>query len=250
VALGKTDYLVVMGFSDHLITSEIWYRLLNCGFRLPAAAGTDAMANYASLRGPVGLVRVFVKTGPVFDHDRFLAGLKAGRTFVTNAPILEFALAGKEPGDTLRLPAGRRAIEARASLRSSVPIDHLEVIGNGKVVATLPLAGDRRAWRGTARIEVERSGWYLLRAYADAPARPILDLYPFGSTSPVYVEVAGGAAGSPEDAAYFVRWIDRLVASAGARDDWNAPGERQAVMKSLEDARAVFGRLAAGGDVP
>src|SRR5256886_3322042 len=29
----------------------------NCGFHLPTAAGTDAMANFASLRGPVGLNR-------------------------------------------------------------------------------------------------------------------------------------------------------------------------------------------------
>src|SRR5439155_22641376 len=36
VALGKVDYIEVMGYSDHLITSEIWYRLLNCGFRIPA----------------------------------------------------------------------------------------------------------------------------------------------------------------------------------------------------------------------
>ena len=52
VAHGKVDYLEVMGFSDHHITAGIWYRLLNLGFRLPAGAGTDAMANYASLRGP------------------------------------------------------------------------------------------------------------------------------------------------------------------------------------------------------
>ena len=51
-----------MGFSDHHITAGIWYRLLNLGFRLPAGAGTDAMANYASLRGPIGLVRVFLDT--------------------------------------------------------------------------------------------------------------------------------------------------------------------------------------------
>ena len=62
VAHGKVDYLEVMGFSDHHITAGIWYRLLNLGFRLPAGAGTDAMANYASLRGPVGLVRVFLET--------------------------------------------------------------------------------------------------------------------------------------------------------------------------------------------
>jgi hypothetical protein len=61
------------------------------------------------------------------------------------------------------------------------------------------------------------------------------------------VEVTGSPAGSPEDAAYFVRWIDRLVASAGARSEWNTPDEREAVMKSLGDARAVFEGLAASG---
>src|SRR2546425_6389021 len=72
VALGKVDYLEVMGFSDHLITSEIWYRLLNCGFRIPAAAGTDAFPNFASLRGPPGLVRVYVKMGAALTHGRWL----------------------------------------------------------------------------------------------------------------------------------------------------------------------------------
>ena len=71
VAHGKVDYLEVMGFSDHHITAGIWYRLLNLGFRLPAGAGTDAMANYASLRGPVGLVRVFLET----DGERTPAAL-------------------------------------------------------------------------------------------------------------------------------------------------------------------------------
>ena len=46
-----------------MATAKVWYQLLNCGFRLPAGAGTDAMANFASLRGPVGMNRVFVKSG-------------------------------------------------------------------------------------------------------------------------------------------------------------------------------------------
>ena len=54
VALGKVDYIEVLGFSDHKSTAEVWYKLLNCGFRIPTGAGTDAMANFASLRGPVG----------------------------------------------------------------------------------------------------------------------------------------------------------------------------------------------------
>ncbi|MBI2994395.1 MAG: CehA/McbA family metallohydrolase, partial [Gammaproteobacteria bacterium] len=56
-ALGKVDYYEVVGFSDHRASAEVWHRLLNCGFRLSAAAGTDAMANFASLRGPVGVNR-------------------------------------------------------------------------------------------------------------------------------------------------------------------------------------------------
>ncbi len=63
VANGKVDYIEVVGFADHKATAAIWYRLLNLGFRLPAGAGTDAMANYASLRGPVGMNRVFLETG-------------------------------------------------------------------------------------------------------------------------------------------------------------------------------------------
>ena len=79
VALGKVDYIEVLGFSDHKSTAAVWYRLLNCGFRLPTAAGTDAMANFASLRGPVGLNRVYaeVPNGPL-NIESWLSSLEAG----------------------------------------------------------------------------------------------------------------------------------------------------------------------------
>jgi Tol biopolymer transport system component len=252
VALGKMDYFEVMGFSDHLITSEIWYRLLNCGFRIPAGAGTDAMANYASLRGPVGLVRVFVKTGATFTHDSFLAGLKAGRTFVTNAPLLDFAVRRKGstswsgPGDEVRLPAaGGAPIEARVDVRSPVALDHIELIVDGKVAATVPLSKDRMLAKGTVTLPFHESGWVVLRAWADEPEWPVLDLYPFGSTSPVYVKVGDAEPRSNEDAAYFVQWVDRLRQSADARHDWNTDAERAAVMATLDQARAVY--VARGG---
>src|SRR5437879_11724954 len=104
-----------MGYAERLITSELWYRLLTCGFRLPAGAGTDAFPNFASLRGPPGLVRVFVQAGRGgLDRPGFLAGLKAGRTFVSNAPLLEFTLDGRQIGDEIRLPrGGTRTADAR-----------------------------------------------------------------------------------------------------------------------------------------
>ncbi len=62
VGLGNVDYIEIVGFSDHLTTARVWYQLLNCGFRIPAGAGTDAMTNFASLRGPLGTDRVFVRS--------------------------------------------------------------------------------------------------------------------------------------------------------------------------------------------
>jgi Tol biopolymer transport system component len=240
VALGKVDYVEVMGYSDHVITSEIWYRLLNCGFHLPAAAGTDAFPNFASLRGPPGLVRVFVHSGLKLNHRGWLAGLKGGRTFVTNAPLLEFALAGHGIGDEIQLSARSHRLTARVALRSNVPIDRLEIIGNGKVVATIPLRGDRTTARDTASISISTSGWYVLRAYSDHAATPVLDLYPFASTSPIYVRVGVQPVRSTGDAEFFVRWIERLEATARASSAWNTNDERTAVLRTLAEAKAVF----------
>ena len=88
VALGKTDYLEVVGFSDHKATAQVWYRLLNLGFRLPAGAGTDAMANYASLRGPVGMNRVYLHTGGDDGSEALKRAIKEGRTVASNGPQL------------------------------------------------------------------------------------------------------------------------------------------------------------------
>ena len=185
-------------------------------------------------------MRVFVKSGAVLDHRRWLAGLKAGRTFVTNAPLLEFSLGGRAIGDEIRLAAGSHRLEARVRVRSNVPIDHLEIIGNGKVVATIPLRGDRTMAGDSVSIPVTQSGWYVLRAYADRAALPVLDLYPFASTSPIYVNVGADPVRSPADAAFFVRWIERLEAVARASTAWNTPAEQARVLRHLAEARAVF----------
>ncbi|MGH9750637.1 MAG: CehA/McbA family metallohydrolase [Candidatus Polarisedimenticolia bacterium] len=249
-ALDKLDYFEVVGFSDHLATATVWHRLLNCGFRIPAGAGTDAMANYASLRGPVGVDRVYVRTGARPDHAAWLRGLRDGRTFATNGPLLGFALGGREPGDEMRLPAGGGTLDARVWLRSIVPIERLEIVGNGEVVATLPLDDEGRAAEALHRVAVRDSGWYVLRAWSPRPHHPILDIYPYATTSPIYVSVGGRPVRSAADAAYFLKWIDRLEQAARAHADWNTEAEKGAVLRDLEAARAVFRERGAAPDAP
>lgn len=244
VALGKVDYIEVVGFADHKSTAEVWYKLLNCGFRLPTAGGTDFMGNYASLRGPVGLNRVYaeVPAGPL-KIEPWLEAIKAGRTFATNGPLLRFELGGKRPGGEVRLEK-KQEVPFKVALRSIVPVDHLQVVCNGKVAREIELKGDRQSADATGSIPIEGGGWCVLRAFSDKAEYPILDLYPYATTSPVYVSVAGAPLRSPADAAYFVAWVDRLIAAARSNTSWNTEAEKQAVLGLLEEAREKYQALA------
>ena len=244
VALGKVDYIEVVGFSDHKSTADVWYRLLNCGFRLPTGSGSDTMANYASLRGPVGLNRVFasVSKGSLNIHT-WLTALKLGRTFATNGPLIGFKLGELQPGQELRLPAGDNKVKFSAWLRSIVPVDHLQVVCNGEVAADLKLDSDRQSADVDDTVSISRSGWCLLRAFSDKAEHPVLDDYVYATTSPVYVTVAGSTPKAKEDAAYFVAWIDRLIAHAQADQAWNTTTEKDAVLELLNYARNIYQRI-------
>jgi TolB protein len=80
----------------------------------------------------------------------------------------------------------------------------------------------------------------VLRAWNDHADPKVQDIYPYASTSPIYVTVDRQAPRSPEDAAYFVSWLDRVIAGATARSDYNSPQEKQNTLKYLNAARTVF----------
>jgi Tol biopolymer transport system component len=239
VALGKLDYIEIVGFSDHRATAAVWYRLLNLGFRLPAGAGTDATANYAApIRGQVGMNRVYARVppGPV-KIETFLDAIKNGRTMATNGPLLDFSLGGQQIGGELKFAGAQSSIPFRAKMRSIVPVDHLEIVCNGAVVKSL--AGkDAADVSGT--IPLKESGWCLLRASSDKAEYPVVDKYVYATTSPIYVTVGGKKARSPEDAKYFVAWIERTIDTTSQYPDWNSAAEKEYVIGKLEDAKRVF----------
>ncbi len=247
VALGKVDYIEVVGFSDHKSTAAVWYKLLNCGFRLPSAAGTDFMGNYASLRGPIGLNRVYAEVpAGSLKLEPWLESIKAGRTFATNGPLLRFELGLKTPGGDVHLDK-KQDVFFRAALGSIVPVDHLQIVCNGKVERELDLSSDRTTAYVEGKLPLESSGWCVLRAFSDKAEYPILDLYPYATTSPVYVNMAGAPLHNTEDAAYFVAWMERLVAAVQSSAAWNTAAEKQAVLAMFEEARQKYENIAKPG---
>ena len=243
VALGKVDYMEIVSFADHQATASVWYRLLNLGFRIPAAGGTDAMADYATLRGPVGLNRVYasVPDGPLAS-EAWLTALKDGRSFATNAPLLDFSLAAEPLGALVTLERAA-AVPFTARLRSIVPVDHAQVVCNGRIVRELALGAQRLrgGWSGT--IPLAASGWCVLRAFTAAAEYPILDNFVYATTSPIYISVRGEPPRAPADARFFEAWIDHLAQTTSAYPDWNSPAEKAAVLARLAQARALYQRL-------
>jgi Tol biopolymer transport system component len=244
-ALGKLDYYEVLGFSDPRASAAVWYRLLNCGFHPSAAGGTDAMTNYASLRGPVGLDRVYVMgadsataADPAARVAAWLAGLKAGHTMATNGPLLGLTMDGQPPGATLALGSVREDVRYQGFLRSAVPIDHLELVQNGVVVRSLRLTGDRMSADFEGTLALEGTGWVLLRAWNDDANVYVLDAYPYATTNPVFYAAAGSVIHCGPDSDYLVKWIDRLEAAAQAHDGYNTAAEKDATLAEIRAARA------------
>ncbi len=242
VALGKLDYMEIVGFSDHKSTAAVWYKLLNLGFKLPAGGGTDATADYAApIRGQVGFDRVYVwmPSWPA-SIDLWMDELKKGRTFATNGPLIEFKLGGEMVGSELKFDAAQAAVPFTAKLRSIVPVDHLEVVCNGKVARDLKLNDARDTADVAGTIPLNESGWCVLRAWSDKAEYPVMDNYAYATTSPVYVTIGGKRAYSREDAEYFKAWIDRTIEVTEEYPDWNSKAEKELVMKRLREARGVY----------
>jgi len=211
---------------------DVYYRFLNCGFRLPVSAGSASGVKAA----PLGYCRTYVKLDGPFDYERWFRALKSGRSFGTNGPMLFLTVDGKEPGAVLSLPNnGGRSVKIHAEVSSEKPLDRLEVVFKGRTIHTE---------RGSGKIsadftaDVRETGWFAARAFeqVDHTVR-------FAHTSPVYVEVGGDKGVVREDARFFIDWIDREIAFYKALPGFRKPADREAMLALFTQARKVYAGL-------
>jgi TolB protein len=239
VALGKIDTLDIN--NSWAASVPLWYRLLNCGFRVPATAGTDVFLNRVGSNLPGG-DRVYVHVGGALSYQAWIDGLKAGRSFVTSGPMLTFTVDGQGPGSVLKAPE-KPAVRVKATARSPFPLTKAELVHNGKVIASATLAGDGLTATLDREVKLDRGGWLAFRA--DGPgtsdtATPALNAH----SNPVYVEAGGAAPRSAEEARAFLRWIDRFEILLRSRNRFPQAKLRQQAQEQIEAARLVYTRIA------
>lgn len=150
---------------------EVYYALLNCGFRLAPTAGTASGVHPV----PLGYSRVYVHLDGDFSLESWLAGLKAGRSFVTTGPMVFARLDGTWPGDTRSFERpGPRPARLEVETASLHPTVSIEVLVNGRVaerIDPMPARWDGRAWqaRSERTLTLEDSSWIAVRCVEPQP---------------------------------------------------------------------------------
>jgi len=261
VALGRGDFFDVISIaSRELQSAEMYYRLLNCGFRIAATGGTDNFSDvWLDPSGGTARAYVHVDGAPPLTFGAWLDAVKAQRTFATSGPLLFLTVghetldAPVEPGTEIRL-TGRDAetFEVQLAVASMVPLERVELLVNGEVVhdwdasswALDPEQGIVRAL--SADLPVAGSGWIAARAIGP-PSKYVGDDFPFAQTSPVYVVRDGFTYTNPDDARFLLDTINILWQRVDQRDSFATPAEREAYLDGIEQARAVFQRIIDGG---
>lgn len=239
---------------------RLWYRYLNCGYQLAATAGTDKMTTFVT----VGANRVFARVDGPFSYENWISALKAGRTFITNSPLVFLTVNGREPGTVLNIDSKEmKVLEISATADSQLPYNHLEVVCNGEVLAAATPSGDR--YHAEIHIEhpITRSCWIAARAYESIEPYRTKSLNfstvhieegtlhgnyygtrrpetVFAHTSPVYVIRDGQPIRSWEDAQYYIRYMERAMDWMKTEARFANRSDRRASIEAFEQGRAIY----------
>jgi hypothetical protein len=218
-----------------LWSMDVYYRLLNCGFRLAVSAGSASGVKDS----PLGYNRVYVRLDGSFSYGRWFQALKAGRSFGTNGPILFLRVNDQDPGAVLKFPQGnKKPLKIRAEASSLGVLDRLEIVFKGKVVKSVGGPGQNGKLAADLEMSAQESGWVAARCF-ERPTAAVR----FAQTSPVYIEIGSMSPVVAADAKYFVDLIGSEMTFYRNETRFRKPDDRAAMLSFFERARRVYEKL-------
>ncbi len=247
---GRLDAQNIFDGGEHGSYEESFYRYLDVGLAVPFSTGTDWFQYDFS--------RVYAPAPEPLTIKAWLRSLAAGRSFITNGPLLELEVGGMGLGRTVRLPAPARVkVKARAAGR--VDFERIELVENGKVVRTAP--SRREGGHSSAELNVDLDVgapcWLALRtspppASGSKPgpqaAAPLNELGQplFAHTSAIHVEVDGQRVFQRDVAEDLLREMERNRETIEKKALFADADERRHVLGVHEEAMAILRKRLSG----
>ena len=237
VPRGKTDFFEICEFGN--LGTETYYEFLDLGFPISVAAGSDVPWG-----GTIGTSRIYAHLDGPFTPEAWFAAMKAGHTFVTTGPMLDFTVNGELPGSVIHARRGE-VLRIKASAEGApVRPGYLEVVSEGDVVRSAQKDENRLDLEFT--LPVQNSTWIAARCNG-------------GHTTPVYVKVGDERTWKRTEVSFLVanrlRELDEIEnliregMTESHRGNWDNPVSLRAhgneLKQRIEGARATYKDLLA-----
>src|SRR5215470_1271317 len=240
---------------------NIWYHTLNLGFRTKIAGETDFPCIYDSR---VGMGRTYAALSGPLSYNSWLEVLKAGRSYVSDGKthLMNFSVGGVNVGEgkgelhlakgskvTVSLMAAAYLPEHPDKSKHDLPYDQqpywdierarsgesrrvpVEIVVNGKVVASQPLLADGTPRKMQFEIPIDDSSWVAAR------------VIPAAHTNPVFVIVNGKAIRTSRRSA---EWALKAVNQCWTQKSVGiSQAESGQAQKAYDHAREVYRHLIA-----
>lgn len=240
-ALGVADFFDINCIpSSETGSAAIYARLLNAGFRLAAAGGSDTFSD-TSRDPPLGTGRTYVRLPDGAGPEAFPLALREGRSFSTNGPLLELDVDGHGMGDEFER-RGPAVLPVRVRAVSALPMERLMVLVNGEVwretagdPSADPVAASPFELEVSGDLELTDSAWIAVRAEGPRSVWTT-DSSLFAHSSPVYVLIDGRDIVVEADRLYMETMIEDFGAAMARRDDWLNDEQRDLVLAGVEEA--------------
>jgi hypothetical protein len=249
LVLDKVDALLLEDFDNPEADANFgqtsvlrqWHQLLACGLRIPLVAGSDKESNLDVLGWPRTYARL--GTGQQLTYKNWIEAVRAGRTFVTNGPVLRLTVNGQDPGATINVASAEQAVRVRTQVDSLAPLHRLEVVANNTVVAAAEPKGSPATAVAEVDLPLPRGGWVMARCWGDYDEP--MEQWRAAQTSPVYVQVNGRPPWpDPAALAEVLAWFDRMLQWVHTEARCETEPQRQRLAGIFQSARDALVRRA------
>lgn len=190
---------------------QMYYTMLNCGFRMRPTAGTASGVHPV----PLGFGRVYVHLPDGFSYEKWMSGLDAGHSFVSTGPMLTVQANQADLGKTYQKSAETNyECHLQGAARYWKPISKIEVIVNGEISETIKPQNQKTETGALnspidLKLNLESSAWVALRCFSEYEKGRVR----FAHTAPVYFDVPGQPVRPKRPAVqYLIRRMEEEIA--------------------------------------